>query len=80
MNDSNSIDYPVESNEDSGVCLMRQSSYSEPDLNYLMSNHKLKENLKNNSKEIKQRSQNKKFDKYETYQYRNKTKPYVLIT
>ena len=80
VNDSNSIDSPVGTNEDSGVCLIRQSSYSEPDLNYLMSNHKFKENLKNNSKEIKQRSQNKKFDKYETYQYRNKTKPYVLIT
>ena len=80
VNDSNSIDSPVGMNEDSGVCLIRQSSYSEPDLNYLKSNHKLKENLKNNLEGMKQRSQNKKFDKYETYQCRNKTKPYTLIT
>ena len=80
VNDSNSIDSPVGMNEDSGVCLIRQSSYSEPDLNYLKSNYNLKENLRNNLERMKQRSKNKKFDKYETYQCRNKTKPYTLIT
>ena len=80
VNDSNSVDYPVASTEDSGVCLMRQSSYSEPDLNYQKSNHKSKEILMNSLKGRKQRSQNKKFDKYETYHGRNKTRPYVLIT
>ena len=80
VNDSTSINSPVGTNEDSGVCLIRQSSYSEPDLNYLKSNHKRKENLKNYLEGIKQRPQNKKFDKYETYHRGNKTKPYVLIT